>query len=31
MPAILDPHAYDLWPDPAMQNVEAASKLLKRI
>ena len=29
MPAILDPDAYDLWLDPGMQNVAAASDLLK--
>jgi putative SOS response-associated peptidase YedK len=29
MPVILDPHAYDLWLDPGMQNVAAASELLK--
>jgi len=29
MPAILDPDAYDLWLDPAMTNVAAASELLK--
>jgi len=29
MPVILDPDAYDLWLDPGMQNVEAASELLK--
>lgn len=26
---ILDPDAYDLWLDPAMQNVAAISELLK--
>jgi len=29
MPAILDPESYDLWLDPAMQNVAAISELLK--
>jgi len=29
MPVILDPDAYDLWLDPAMTNVGAASELLK--
>jgi putative SOS response-associated peptidase YedK len=29
MPVILDPDAYDLWLDPGMQNVAAASELLK--
>jgi putative SOS response-associated peptidase YedK len=29
MPVILDPEAYDLWLDPGMQNVAAASDLLK--
>ena len=26
---ILDPDAYDVWLDPGMQNVAAASELLK--
>jgi putative SOS response-associated peptidase YedK len=29
MPVILDSEAYDLWLDPGMQNVAAASDLLK--
>jgi putative SOS response-associated peptidase YedK len=29
MPAILDPDSYDLWLDPAMTNMAAASDLLK--
>jgi putative SOS response-associated peptidase YedK len=29
MPVILDPDGYDLWLDPGMMNVEAASDLLK--
>ncbi len=29
MPFILDPDAYDLWLDPGMTNVAAASELLK--
>jgi hypothetical protein len=29
MPAIIDPNAYDLWLDPGMQNVGAASEMLK--
>jgi putative SOS response-associated peptidase YedK len=29
MPVILDPDAYDLWLDPGMTNVDAASDLLK--
>jgi putative SOS response-associated peptidase YedK len=29
MPVILDPDGYDLWLDPGMQNVVAASELLK--
>ena len=29
MPVILDPSSYDLWLDPAMTNMEAASDLLK--
>lgn len=29
MPVILDPVDYDLWLDPGMTNVEAASDLLK--
>jgi len=29
MPAILDPDGYDLWLDPGMQNVAAASDLVK--
>jgi len=29
MPAILDPDGYDLWLDPGMTNVAAASELLK--
>ncbi len=29
MPVILDPDAYDLWLDPGMTNVVAASELLK--
>jgi putative SOS response-associated peptidase YedK len=29
MPAILDPDAYDVWLDPGMTNVAAASELLK--
>jgi putative SOS response-associated peptidase YedK len=29
MPVILDPDSYDLWLDPAMQNVAAISELLK--
>jgi putative SOS response-associated peptidase YedK len=29
MPAILDPDCYDLWLDPAMTNMAAASDLLK--
>jgi hypothetical protein len=29
MPVILDPDGYDLWLDPGMKNVSAASKLLK--
>jgi putative SOS response-associated peptidase YedK len=29
MPVILDPDTYDVWLDPGMQNVAAASELLK--
>jgi len=29
MPVILDPADYDLWLDPGMTNVEAASEMLK--
>ncbi len=29
MPVILDPDGYDLWLDPGMNNVTAASELLK--
>jgi putative SOS response-associated peptidase YedK len=29
MPVILDPDTYDLWLDPGMKNVDAASELLK--
>jgi putative SOS response-associated peptidase YedK len=29
MPVILDPDAYDIWLDPGMQNMAAASELLK--
>jgi len=29
MPAILDPDSYDLWLDPGMRDVGAASELLK--
>jgi putative SOS response-associated peptidase YedK len=29
MPAFLDPDSYDLWLDPAMTNMAAASDLLK--
>jgi len=29
MPVILDPDCYDLWLDPGMMNVAAASELLK--
>lgn len=29
MPVILDPEGYDLWLDPGMRNVAAASELLK--
>ncbi len=29
MPVILDPDSYDLWLDPGMTNVAAASDLLK--
>jgi putative SOS response-associated peptidase YedK len=29
MPVILDPHDYDVWLDPRMRDVEAASELLK--
>ena len=29
MPAILDPDSYDLWLDPGMQDVAAASELLR--
>jgi putative SOS response-associated peptidase YedK len=29
MPVILHPDAYDVWLDPGMQNVAAASELLK--
>jgi putative SOS response-associated peptidase YedK len=29
MPVILDPDAYDLWLDPGMNDVDAASELLK--
>jgi putative SOS response-associated peptidase YedK len=29
MPVILDPDSYDLWLDPGMKNVAAASGLLK--
>jgi putative SOS response-associated peptidase YedK len=29
MPVILDPGGYDLWLDPGMQNVAAASELLR--
>jgi putative SOS response-associated peptidase YedK len=28
MPVILDPDTYELWLDPGMENVSAASKLL---
>jgi len=28
MPVILDPDAYDVWLDPGMTNVAAASELL---
>ena len=31
MPVILDPDNYDLWLDPGMQNVAAASDLLKSL
>jgi putative SOS response-associated peptidase YedK len=29
MPVILDPNSYDLWLDPGMQNVAAASDLVR--
>jgi putative SOS response-associated peptidase YedK len=29
MPVILDPDKYDLWLDPGMRDVSAASELLK--
>jgi hypothetical protein len=29
MPVILDPDAYDLWLDPGMNDVAAASELLR--
>jgi putative SOS response-associated peptidase YedK len=29
MPVIFDPDAYELWLDPGMTNVDAASDLLK--
>jgi len=29
MPVILDPQGFDLWLDPGMTNVAAASELLK--
>jgi putative SOS response-associated peptidase YedK len=29
MPVILDPDSYDLWLDPGMRDVAAASKLLR--
>jgi putative SOS response-associated peptidase YedK len=29
MPVILDPDSYDLWLDPGMTNVAAASEMLK--
>jgi putative SOS response-associated peptidase YedK len=29
MPVILDPDSYDLWLDPGMKNVDAASELLR--
>jgi putative SOS response-associated peptidase YedK len=29
MPVILDPDSYDVWLDPGMTNVAAASELLK--
>ena len=29
MPVILDPDSYDLWLDPGMKDVSAASDLLK--
>ena len=29
MPAILDPDSYELWLDPGLTNVAAASELLK--
>jgi putative SOS response-associated peptidase YedK len=29
MPVILDPENYDLWLDPGMRDVSAASELLK--
>jgi putative SOS response-associated peptidase YedK len=29
MPVILDPDSYDLWLDPGMRDVGAASELLK--
>lgn len=29
MPVILDPDCYDLWLDPGMKDVSAASELLK--
>jgi putative SOS response-associated peptidase YedK len=29
MPVILDPDSYDIWLDPGMTNVAAASELLK--
>ena len=29
MPVILDPDSYDVWLDPGMQNLSAASELLK--
>jgi putative SOS response-associated peptidase YedK len=29
MPVILDPDAYDLWLNPAMQDVEPISEMLK--
>jgi putative SOS response-associated peptidase YedK len=29
MPVILDPDAYDLWLDPGMRDVDAASEVVK--
>jgi putative SOS response-associated peptidase YedK len=29
MPVILDPHSYDLWLNPGMQDASAASEMLK--